>query len=174
MIDVSCTFPSLAGMLVWFQDSHVILRPQHIYILLSGGKMSLYSSPIHTKLHSVSHNVPYHHGNTWWRAFLREQSVLLSITSLYQQLFLAKLISSWSPLLSAQLGLSKSSKPRTGLSHSLNKLQQYIHSWFCLVPSGLDSKHSWKCTANMTWFSLWNSVEEKHSGDNSWLAGQYL
>lgn len=56
-------------MLVWFQDSHVTFRPRYIYILLCGGDRSWCSSPIQTKLLSVSCSVPYRHGNTWWRAF---------------------------------------------------------------------------------------------------------
>lgn len=95
---------SPAGMLVWFHYSHLILRPQHIHTLFF---------PVEAGVDILA---PYKQScSQWttachitiWSAFLREQSVLLSITSLYQQLFPAKLVASRSLLLSALLGLSR-------------------------------------------------------------------
>lgn len=92
---------SLASMLVWFHYSHMILRPQYIRMLFLSGGRSWYASPLQScSQWTTACRI------TICSAFLSEQSVLLSIASLYQQLFPAKAVAFRFLLLSAQLGLS--------------------------------------------------------------------
>lgn len=91
------------SMQVWFHYSHLILRPQHIRTFFS---VEVGVDVLTPYKRSFSQWTTVHR-ITIWSAFLREQSLLWSITSLYQQLFPARLVASRSPLLPAQLGLSR-------------------------------------------------------------------